>query len=96
MPGVLKWKLNLKITEIVSGMGEKLDRYHVGDEIYQATYILYQVKSVHTGMIYKLIDITAHPPADIGVNNLNEGILHEYGLGNFIPNTTLWGISLLE
>ena len=69
MPEVLKWKLNLKITDIVAGMGEKLDRHHVGDEIHQGTYILFQVKGVHTGIIQKLNEIKAHPPAYIGVNN---------------------------
>ena len=33
VPEVLKWKLNLKRTEIVAGMGEELDRLHVGGEM---------------------------------------------------------------
>ena len=69
MPEVPKWKLNLKINEIVAGIRENLDRYHVVDEMYQATYIWYQVKGVHTGMILKLNDITVHPPEEIVVNN---------------------------
>ena len=61
-----------------------MDRHHVGGEIYQAIYILYQVKGVHPGTIHILNDITDHPPAEVGVHNGNEGILHEYGLDDFI------------
>ena len=57
---------------------------HVGGEMYQATYILYQVKGVPTGMIHTLNEIADHPPAEIGVYNVNEEIMHEYGLENFI------------
>ena len=35
----------------MAGIREKLDRHHVGDEMYQAAYILYQVKGEHTGII---------------------------------------------
>ena len=52
--------MKLKITEIVSGMEEKLDRHQIGYKMYQATHVLYQVKGVHTGMIYTLNKITAH------------------------------------
>ena len=53
-----------------------MDRCHVGGEMYQATYILYQVKGVHPGVIPTLNEITAHPPEEVGVHNGNEGILH--------------------
>ena len=75
---VLKFKLNLQITEIVSGMGELLYRHYAGVERYQATYIFYQFKLVHIGMICTLNEITAYPPAEFLVNNENEGIMHEY------------------
>ena len=42
-------------------MGEELDRRHVGDEMYQSTYILYKVKGANTGTIHTLNDIAAHP-----------------------------------
>ena len=61
-----------------------MDRLHVGGEIYQATYILYQVKGEHPGMINKLNEILARPPAEVRVHNVNKGILHEYGLDDFI------------
>ena len=61
-----------------------MERLHVGGEIYQATYILYQVKGEHPGMINKLNEILARPPAEVRVHNVNKGILHEYGLDSFI------------
>ena len=45
---------------------------------------MYQTKGVHTGMIHILNDIAAHPPAEVGVHNGNEGIMHECGLDYFI------------
>ena len=68
----------------MAGTGEELDRIHVGGEMYHTTYILYQTKGVHTGMIHILNDIAAHPPAEVGVHNGNEGIMHECGLDYFI------------
>ena len=62
VPEVMKRKLNLQIIEIVDGMGKELDRRHVGGEMYQATYILYQVKGVYHGMIHAFNDIVARPP----------------------------------
>ena len=35
-------------------------------------------------MIFTFNEITARPPASVGVNNGNEGIVHEYGLYDFI------------
>ena len=84
VPGVLKWKLNLKITEIVAGIGEELDRRHVVVEMYQATYIFYQVKGVYPGIIHTFSLIADHPTAEVLVHNGNEAIIHEYGLDYFI------------
>ena len=68
----------------MAGMGEELDRRCVGGEMYQATYILYQFLGVHPGMIHTLNEIAAQPPAEVGVHNRNEVILHKYGLDDFI------------
>ena len=84
VPEVLKWKLNFQRTEIVAVMGEEFYRCHVGGEMYQATYILYQFLGVHPGTIHALNEIAAHPPAEVGVHNGNEVIMHKYGLDYFI------------
>ena len=81
---VLKWKIKLQITEIFSGMGKELDRCYVGGEIYQATYILYQVKGVHPGVVFTLNEIAVHYPTEVGVYNGNEGSMHEYEFDDFI------------
>ena len=39
--------------------------------MYQATYILYQVKGVNIGMIHTLNEITALPPEEVGFHNVN-------------------------
>ena len=45
---------------------------------------MYHVKGVHPGMFHKLNEIAARPPAEVGVHNGNKGVLHEYGLDDFI------------
>ena len=35
-------------------------------------------------MMHTLNDIAYHPPAEVGFQNGNEGILHEYGLDGVI------------
>ena len=35
-------------------------------------------------MIHTLNEIAAHPPAEVGVHNVNEVIMHEYVLDIFI------------
>ena len=52
--------------------------------MYQGTYILYQVLSVYTFMIQIMNEITDKPPAEFGVNNGNEIVMHEYGLDDFV------------
>ena len=52
--------------------------------MYHYTYILYQVKGVYPGMIHTSNEIASWPPAEVGVHNVNSGILHEYGLDDSI------------
>ena len=44
----------------------------------------YQVKSVNPDISHTLHDVTAHPPAEVGVHNGNEGILNEHELEYYI------------
>ena len=75
VPEVLKRKLKFQRTEIVAVMGEEFYRCHVGGEMYQATYILYQFLGVHPGMIHTLNEIAYHPPLEAVFYNGNGGIL---------------------
>ena len=43
-----------------------------------------QVKGLHTGMVFTLNEIAPHPPAEVIVHNLNEGIMNEHELDDFI------------
>ena len=49
-----------------------------------ATYILDQVKGLHTGMTFTVNEIAAQPPVEVRFHSENEGIMHEYVLDNFI------------
>ena len=42
------------------------------------------IQCVNHTRIYTLNEIAAHPPAEVGVHNVNEVIMHEYVLDIFI------------